>query len=373
MTARLKNLKIQEVTSCAKGANPLAFVAFAKKDESSSLSSSFDFKDSVLKGIFEDVLSQMEVEDKFWRLKNAMSSALEKIWFDDKLPMEEKKKNIKDVVQSFGDVFDKVLLDASEGILKNEKGVSSMEKDGKEKLSADQIAEKGLLEKAIDEKLAPIVKRVEALNQLTADEFAFMKALSSEKEKDDFLALDSKARAEVLKKEAQKKQDGSEALTVDGVTVTKADVGEGVFAVLKKQQEAIQKAEEKNKKLAEDVSKEVTKRREIELAKKAEEEFNALPGNPIEKGKALGYVEALPQEAKESILQMLKAGNEALAKGMAEFGHGLDSSSDNPENELNKLAIQKAQKDGITYEKAYDAILQTREGQEIYSRRFKKS
>jgi hypothetical protein len=309
------------------------------------------------------------VEDKFWQLKSALLKALENIWYDEgqNRSTEDKKSIVKEVIQSFGSAFEKLVDEVGQGILRDiGKEVSSMNKDDNKNQSAPLTDE--AIKKMIEDAVQPVMKWVDALTHLSVDEFEFVKMLSNE-EKDKFLDSSEEDRKKVMKKKTDSLN--SESLTVDGVTITKAEVGEGVFAVLKKQQESIQATKEENKKLADDVSKEVAKRREIELAKKAEEEYSALPGDPIEKGRALGYVEALPKEAKEVISQMLKAGNEALAKGMNEFGHNLDS-PDNPENELNKLAIEKAQKDGITYEKAYDQILMTTQGQDLYNRRGRK-
>ncbi|MFA6022425.1 MAG: hypothetical protein WC722_19375 [Rhodospirillales bacterium] len=80
--------------------------------------------------------------------------------------------------------------------------------------------------------------------------------------------------------------------------------------------------------------------------------------------RALG---GLGSETKKALEDMLKAGNEAMAKHFTPAGHGKGNSFSKAADELDALVDAYASDKGVAKAIAYDAVLKTADGKRLYS------
>lgn len=138
-----------------------------------------------------------------------------------------------------------------------------------------------------------------------------------------------------------------ETFSADGVTIRKSEVGVSSFKFMKAQQERIELAD---------------------MQKRAEAEIGHLPGETIAKAKVLKAIAKMSDEDKAVLDTMLKAGEAAIVNGFAKFGVPTGgANADDPLAKLADMAKAKSEKDGTTYHKAYNAVLDTPEGKRLYA------
>lgn len=78
-------------------------------------------------------------------------------------------------------------------------------------------------------------------------------------------------------------------------------------------------------------------------------------------------------DADEKILEALKAADKAFELAMKEQGDiGSDLDMTDPNEKLSKMASEYATKHGVTVAKAYDAVLSTKEGKDLYKKMYSK-
>jgi hypothetical protein len=177
-----------------------------------------------------------------------------------------------------------------------------------------------------------------------------------------FGKADAAERDEIVKKASQ----ADESLTVDGDTVRKSEVGEGVFRILKRQQERIDSE-------ASVAKKERDERLQKDLEAEAEREFPNLAGTPVEKAAMLKAIKAMPKEQADKQMANLKSADTAMAKQLKELGvGGGEGEGSDAEAKLQKMAKERAEKDGTTIHKAYSAVLDTPEGAKLYEESLKR-
>lgn len=143
----------------------------------------------------------------------------------------------------------------------------------------------------------------------------------------------------------------------DGTIVRKSD-GDLVLRLVKRADAAEVRAE-----AAESTSLDTT------LRKRAEGELGSLPGTVDEKVALLKGLEAIPEgPARDAALKALKAGNDAIANGFQAFG-GADGSVDegSSEGKLDALVKRHSAEKGVSEAEAYNAVLETAEGQRLYN------
>lgn len=162
-----------------------------------------------------------------------------------------------------------------------------------------------------------------------------------------------------------KRETGDEVLkTSSGVSIRKSEVGEGIFAVLKSQEErltaqatAFEKASEINATLS--------------FTKRATDEFGHIAGSIPERVSVLRHI-AKADEATQKAFETIFKAAEATAKlAFAKLGHldgSIEKAEGDPEAELDKLAKarQEASNGRLTFEKAYDDVI--REKPELYAK-----
>lgn len=195
-------------------------------------------------------------------------------------------------------------------------------------------------------KVADLEKQVAVLTEQKSD---LEKALSAQEAKT--------AAAEAKVAEITKARDvaaSDEVLKVGDVEVRKSAVGDATFSVIKAQQAQIQKERDE--------------RELLELTKRAEADYGSLPGEPIAKAKALMAMTRLPEAERTALEAMLKSGNVALSKSYAPLpgGRAAPAISGNADEKLNALAKAKAEKESVNFYKAYQDVLETDEGRELY-------
>lgn len=188
------------------------------------------------------------------------------------------------------------------------------------------------LEKAFDEKLAPVIEKVETLE----------KASCGDGEKPKKEKMDDE--------EMNKSEEISKALEAQKAEFTKQ------FEVLQKQFEdaqAIVKAEQE-------------KRETLELTARVEKEFPYVKGTTEEKVALLKSI-----GDNQSALEILKASNEMAKSLLTEKGHSIPVAS-SAEDAIDKIAKAFIEKDAtLTYAEAYDKALSSEEGQKLYQKSLK--
>lgn len=107
------------------------------------------------------------------------------------------------------------------------------------------------------------------------------------------------------------------------------------------------------------------KAQEVEtLTKRAKSELPNLAGSDIAKGELLKAVDAMDKDTREDMLKALKAADAAVSNLFKSVGNdSIDEST--PEAQLDMLAKGHAEKTGVTFHKAYEAMIDTPKGQEL--------
>lgn len=146
--------------------------------------------------------------------------------------------------------------------------------------------------------------------------------------------------------------------TLDGVEIRKSD---GVaLLTLAKSNDTLRKQNEDLAKAAADA----------ELTRRVEKDFAHLPGD-LESRKALvKAADGIPDATQREVaLNALKAQSVSLGKATTTLGHGGAAPEvTDAEKKLDELAKAHAAKEGVSFSKAYDAVLATPQGEELYAR-----
>jgi hypothetical protein len=196
-----------------------------------------------------------------------------------------------------------------------------------------------------------------ALSELDEKGKTFFKGIP-EKERDELLEKGLEEVVTYVKQKTAPKND--ETIELEGATIKKSEVGEGAFAVMKAQQERIDRAEK--------VAKE---EREIRLQKELEDRakvmFPNLKGSTEDKAQLLKSIEELPEGIKEQQLSMLKAADAAMSKAFKEIGQGGTIQGD-ANQQLDALAKKYSKEHDVSFAKAYTAVLETEEGRGLYAK-----
>jgi myosin heavy subunit len=138
-----------------------------------------------------------------------------------------------------------------------------------------------------------------------------------------------------------------ETLDVAGATIKKSAVGDEAFAILKKQQDETNKA---NEALA------VAKATEA-----VEKSMGNLPGEVSDKAAAYRYIEKADEAVSKTLAAMLAAGNKALEEAMVEKGHdgegAPEKAATKAEGKLQKAASDIAKRDSVDAMTAFNSAM----------------
>lgn len=378
----LKDMNIGEVSLVGRGMNPGAHVGLFKSDESI---------EELAKQSFNEALSDMELSERlnillnsFYDFSVAMRRSFSAIIRNPGITA--KKTAIRESLNQFMTAMSG-LIDGTD-IIKGDLELSPDEKtqlvkffeENKEDIISynNNLNEGGFdmneLEK-LQKKLDDLQKKLDDDAKTAAAEIAKFKVISKmdDDTKTYLNSLDEEGQAEFLKKdekgwveEIKKSKTDDESFLIHGRTIRKSVVGEDVYEVMKAQQAEIETGKDIAK-------KEKEKRETAEFTKEAETLYKNLPGDPVAKGKVLKSVKELPKEEKEALTAMLKAGNDAFNKSKVFDEIGSDEvSEDSPEGKLNKMAEDHAEKNKLSFAKAYTVVIKTKEGRKLYEESLKK-
>lgn len=239
---------------------------------------------------------------------------------------------------------------------KGEKDLPAVLKKSEEEETMDKEA-MDKLQKTVEGLQGKLAKS-EFLASLNDAEKAHYNGLGDE-DRAAFEKMDADARKTAVDAAIAKKAANDETFESEGVTISKSEVGPGVFAFMKAQQAKTDAAVAKAEKLEADA---VQKSLEAE----AEKLFPNMAGTAADKAAMLKGIRALPKDQQETQITMLKAADEAMAKSFKEEGQGGTTDGDSPAEKLTKMAKTHAESNKVSFEKAYAAVLETKEGQELY-------
>lgn len=340
---KLCNLIVKEVSLVDNPANAGATVEIFKFE----------------KGAFAEVEEENRVQRAAWKALDpmyAMTYTLEeafvKVLTDDSI--KDKKKAMKECIKEFASSYSKKIDDVD-----IEKKISDL-KNEIYKQEADKMNEKEVqaaIEKAVKEaieKKDSEIASLKAMAGMTDAEKAYLEKLPEDK-KEDFLKMDSAKRKDVI----EKSQKSDEVLEYEGSVIRKSEVGDSQFTIYKSMVSKLEKAEK-------DAAIEKALREEAEFVKKAETEYPNLPGKPEEKGKVLKAISKMASEDSKYIMETLSKANAILKSAFTEIGASGEAESKEALEKLNKMASDVASKEGITFQKAFDKVLNTPEGQQLY-------
>lgn len=172
-------------------------------------------------------------------------------------------------------------------------------------------------------------------------------------------------KLEAAKKEADVNKDGDETCTINGTTFAKSAVGEATFAALKASAEQVAR-----------LQKEAEHR---DMVARVEKEYPNVTGSPDVKARILALIEKADDETKAGGLAILKALNESSGKFGKEEGSNANSNvnkdvdykkfatDDDATDKLDALAKEYAKKNNVSYNEAYNSVLETPEGEALYA------
>ena len=196
---------------------------------------------------------------------------------------------------------------------------------------------------------------VSTLNDVQKAHFAGL----DEAAQDTFLAKsadDRQAEVEAIAKNAQD-ADPVEYTTDAGLELRKS-AGAAMIAMAKSNDAIARENAELRKNAADE-----------QLRKRAETDLAHLPGDVETRMALIKSVDGIADETQRTAaMDALKAQNEAMAKAFTTAGHGGVAPTNSATDQLDALA-KKHQDDnpGVSFAKAYDAVLDTPKGQELYS------
>lgn len=227
--------------------------------------------------------------------------------------------------------------------------------------------------KAVEEAMSkgqPEVERLTKIAAMTAVEKGHYDILKGD-DQTAFLNATSEERGKIIEK--SKKTDET-FTTPDGVIVSKAEVGDVAYAVLKSQQASIARAQQ-------EAAMEKAKREESELIHKAESTYANLPGEPSTKAAILKSLETIKDESvRKSAEELLSAANVAFGQlfqavstpessvsnlQIVKSNVGFSKSADDAALELDQKADTLVAKEGISKAEAYSRLLRDPECVEL--------
>lgn len=243
---------------------------------------------------------------------------------------------------------DKQESDMPEGIKKsnplNEGDVMT-----KEELDAMKAAHTAELAKKDAE-----IAKAKKVSDMTDAEKAKYNAMS-DTDKEDFLGKSAEQRAAIIKND-----------TDANPVVYKSASGEEYRKNDDSRLVTMAKQSDDNAKLA---KAEREARENSELKKRANDTFKNLPGTEDEKAALLKSIEAIPDEAvRKKALESVIAGDNALKAAFTRKGANDGSSVEKSSalDQLDALAKEHEKLHKCSYAKAYDTVIQTPAGRELY-------
>lgn len=240
-----------------------------------------------------------------------------------------------------------------------------------EETVAAELAKRDAVAKAATDATTAAAAKLAEVEKALAEQAIFVamsdveKAFHADLKKSDAPAAEAflKMSADDKKKKMKDDNDGDETMKMAGVTVSKRAVGETAFAVMKAQQEQIDKQAASILK-AEEAALEGTIKADIA------KNFSHVAGTEAEKVALLKAINALP-EAVQKAQRAIMLSNEALAKAaftMTGQGGGAEPEAGTAEAEVEKRASEIAKAKGVSLAKARVELVDTGEYSTIMKR-----
>lgn len=207
------------------------------------------------------------------------------------------------------------------------------------------------------EELAKKLAKAEAILALSAEQRAHYDGLAGDAQ-DEFLGKSAEDRESIVKAELAKANDENSVVYTDseGTEFRKSD-DPRLVAMAKRADE-----ERKARIEAE------TLRKADELAKRAGE-FQHLPGEQETKVELLKAVDSIKGEAREKVMEMLKAHDGGLKNAFEKKGTTEGKSSGDPKSEFEELVKKLREEDKtLTEAKAMVKVLETEEGARLHAK-----
>lgn len=225
---------------------------------------------------------------------------------------------------------------------------------------------KNTKESPMTDKVKKSAEELAAELETTRADLAKTKVLAefTDVEKVHYNSLNDTQKEAFIAKSADDRKAEVEAAQEEDAVVYKSDDGEEFRKSDDPRLVKMAKQADKDRKERQEA---IEKAANAEFAKRAGTELQHLPGEEAAKVAILKAVDGIKDEdLKKQATELLKANNEAMAeafKKKGSSGNGADSSAD---DQLTVLAKKYAEDNKVDFNKAYDAVLQTKEGKELY-------
>lgn len=308
----------------------------------------------VEKQTFMEALSEIQIMEQMeeflesmWDYTWALRSSIREVLEDSEI--ENKKDVIQQNIRDFATAMSSAV------------SANNVIKLGEDDMKKEEID--AMIKAAVDPLQAKLTT-AEAMAKMNDETKGYFATLD-ETGKADFLKMSPEDQASAIKtaNEVNTAKGGDDYIELYGQRIDKSAVDPGILAVITAQQAQLEKS-------TADLEKERQARNTTEYAKQADALYGNLPGETTTKGQAIQAIHGIENTAvRDCVLGMLKAGNTAVetAKSFDEIGHNyVDTAASTPTAKLNKMAEDKAAAEGITFAKAYSAVMDTPEGAQLY-------
>lgn len=308
----------------------------------------------------EEERARSEVNEKLWPFFYALDESIRSVIADERVSRDAKIPLIRQSVEQFMAAMGETVPNAAEELSKLLESIPELsgcfdagERTGDHSVPAAKELDMADDTKKVADLESQIAKLTKDLETATASITDLTKQVNDTKAAKETA---EKALADVNKSIEVAKTDETMVIK-DGdkdVTIRKSEVGDASWAMFKSQAARIEKAE--------------SERAEVVFTKRAQEEIGALPGEPTLKGKVLKAIEDIAdKDVREATIAALKAGNAAMKSGFRPVGvDGGGNSGDDAASKLDKMAREHAATAKVSFEKAYDVVLQSDEGRRLY-------
>lgn len=309
----IKDLSLSEISGVTIPAQSHALVSIMKTGETVELAKYLSTDDGArsFDAFMADEVRQKQknkIHESLWGPIDALRNSIISIKLDASLNDEQRSVRISEAVAQFDEVVKGVTSQRPELGAINDSALLKMLTEHEEFMSED-VAKKAAELEAQVAALTKSLADAEVLAKLSDDEKAYLDGLKDE-DAEKFKAADAATRKSMMTKAAEADEVFKSA---EGHEIRKSVVGDGVFAILKSQADSIKATRDELAKTAE-------RAQTVELTKRAEDELGNLPGEMVAKVAVLKGLASLDKHAQATLTAMLKAGNEALAKGFQSYG-----------------------------------------------------
>lgn len=336
MPTNLINIKLNEISLVDSGANTGARVLLYKRGAAASETIAKAMmpmaEGEVAAESFTDLLAisderrrQFEANEMLWPLFDALRDSISAIAANDTLDMNARARRVGQSVDEFlaalRERYPEVQQELVESLQKAKDnpakaGLSNAGSPGGtptrkgQDMTVEELEKRlGELEAQIEEKDGEIAKLKKANDEasivakMSDMEKEYMAGMSDDQRK-RFMAMNADDRKKMMDEKPMKKS-ADESITVAGEKVNKSDVGDAMFAVLKRQAE-------ENKALADQIAKQAEDR-EIETFTKRCEDLEPVV-KAAEFGPALAKVHKVDPALAATVEAALKAAKEQVEK-----------------------------------------------------------